>query len=44
MFERMGEEKTVHAKLIADPSVSTEINSDSESDATDRRNAWLETQ
>ncbi|WP_340104385.1 M61 family metallopeptidase [Rhodohalobacter sp. 8-1] len=44
IVERWGERRTVQVQLIADPSISTGIDQASGSDATNRRNEWLDSE
>jgi len=41
VFERWGEQKTVLAKLTADPALSTELDNDINSEILEQRNSWL---
>lgn len=41
VFERWGEQHTVQAELMPDPALTTRINTNSDSDVTERRDAWL---
>ena len=41
VFERWGEERTVEIGLVADPLISTKINSDADAEVLARRNRWL---
>jgi predicted metalloprotease with PDZ domain len=40
-FERLGEHMTVEAKLIEDPVLSTQMNSDANARSLERREKWL---